>query len=289
MDSTEEITVLINAVRDLSEVGICYYDLKEFFHYDKYGVKNNRGHYCEFCKKARTLPNGRAQCEKSDRYEAIELAKQYKEPFFFECHMGMRELIVPLWREKWLMGVVFVGQCRFDETYDEVIRTNASKMGGNPDEYLKLYRQLPVISPKNLMNIANILEVYFRTKILNNELLTNEPTSQRIGEDLPVSMRHFIRDNFRYHLSLREIADTFHVNASYASRRFSQRFHVTVTEYITSVRIEHAKMLLLSTEAPIGNITLNIGFEDVNYFSRTFKKRVGCSPGQFRRNHRLET
>ena len=53
MNPINEITVLINAIRDLCDVGICYYDLKNFFNYNKYGVQNNRGHYCEFCKRAR--------------------------------------------------------------------------------------------------------------------------------------------------------------------------------------------------------------------------------------------
>ena len=96
MSSAGDISVFINAVCDLCGVGICYYDLSEFFNYDRLGVRNNRGHYCAFCELARTLPGGRAQCEASDKQRAVQLAAQYREPFFFECHMGMRELVVPL-------------------------------------------------------------------------------------------------------------------------------------------------------------------------------------------------
>ena len=88
--------------------------------------------------------------------------------------MGMRELVIPLWREDLLLGIVFVGQCRFDNAYDNVIGENAVGMGGNPNEYLALYHQLPIVSQKNLLNIGNILVQYFNTKILNNELLSNE-------------------------------------------------------------------------------------------------------------------
>ena len=76
------ITEVINAIRTLTGVGICYYDLNAFFQYDKYGVKNNRGHYCAFCEKARSLPGGRKNCDQSDKFEAVELAKEYKTPFF---------------------------------------------------------------------------------------------------------------------------------------------------------------------------------------------------------------
>ena len=93
---TGDITEFINAIRKLTGIGICFYDLNSFFGYDRYGVKNNRGHYCEFCKKTRELSDGRIRCDESDKNEAISLAKQYKTPFFFECHMGMQELVIPL-------------------------------------------------------------------------------------------------------------------------------------------------------------------------------------------------
>ena len=79
---TNGITEIINAIRTLTGVGICYYDLNAFFQYDKYGAKNNRGHYCAFCEKARSLPGGRKNCDQSDRFETIELAtKQIEEMY----------------------------------------------------------------------------------------------------------------------------------------------------------------------------------------------------------------
>ena len=41
-----------------------------------------------------------------------ELIDVYKEPFFFECHLGMRELVLPLLSGENLIGILFVGQCR---------------------------------------------------------------------------------------------------------------------------------------------------------------------------------
>ena len=285
MNSSDGITSLINAVRDLSGAGICYYDLNAFFNYDKYGVQNNRGHYCDFCKKARSLPGGREACEKSDRLDAVELAKQYKEPFFHECHMGMRELVIPLLKDGVLLGIIFVGQCRTGGDYEARITTGAGKLNGNPEEFLRFYNALPVVSQKNLINIGNILAQYFDAKILNSELL-----SPKIGEgssqnDLAETIKQFIRLNYRSSLSLSEIAKALHINASYASRLFSTKHGKTITEYITHVRIEHAKTLLTTTDATISNIALNVGFEDVNYFSRLFKKSTGCSPCKYRKDN----
>lgn len=284
MNSTEGISVVINAIRELCGVGICYYDLDSFFNYDIDGVKNNRGHYCEFCKRARELPCGRVNCEKSDKVEAVELAKQYKEPFFYECHMGMRELVIPLHREDVLLGILFVGQCRLDTDSDPKIRANAKKMSGNPDEFSKLYNMLPLLTAKDLTKVSEILIQYFDTKILNSELVASKNGSIPVHRDISETVKQYVRSNYKYRLSLKEIAKALHINSSYISRRFSEKCNMTVIEYITYIRLERAKMLLLTTYAPIGNIALNVGFEDVNYFSRVFKKKEGCSPVQYRKS-----
>lgn len=284
MNSTDGISIVINAIRELCGVGICYYDLNSFFNYNVDGVKNNRGHYCEFCKRARELPNGRMNCEKSDRTEAVELAKQYKEPFFFECHMGMRELVVPLYREDVLLGIIFVGQCRLDNDYDSKIRTNAEKMSGDPDEFSWLYNALPLLTSKDLIKISDILTQYFDTKILNSELVCPKVNPTPVLNDISETVKQYIQSNYRFSLSLKEIAEALHLNPSYISRSFSGKVGMTVTEYINFIRLKHAKTLLLTTDAPIGSIALNVGFEDVNYFSRVFKKKEGCSPLQYRKS-----
>jgi len=283
MNTTEEITAFINAIREISGIGICYYDLHSFFNYDKYGVQSNRGHYCAFCEKARALPGGREECTKSDKSDAIMLAKQYKAPFFFECHMGMRELVIPLMREDSLLGILFVGQCRTEEGDSARIATNAKRLNGDPEEFTRLYEELPLISQKHLMSVGTILSEYFDVRIWNNELLAPSTASRPSNQELAEAINNFIRLNYRYDISPREIANELHVNPSYASRRFSQHYNKTITERITEVRIKRARALLAETDAPIGNIALNVGFDDVNYFSRIFKKATGLSPTQYRR------
>ena len=286
MNTTKEITDFINAIRDLSGVGICYYDLNAFFNYDKYGIKNNRGHYCDFCEKTRALPGGREACEKSDKGEAIMLAKQYKEPFFYECHMGMRELVIPLIQEETLLGLIFVGQSRMEEPCSDKIEANALRLNGDPIEFLQLYRKLPFVSQKDILNIGTILTQYFSVRIWNNELISPDMTSVASNLDLAEAIYRYVQLNYRHQLSPKNIASEFYVNASYASRRFSQRYQKTITEHINGVRIERAKMLLQETEAPIGNIALNVGFVDINYFSRVFKKIIGVSPLAYRKRFR---
>ncbi len=286
MNIASDITVLINAIRDLSKVGICYYDLNNFFHYNKWGIKNNRGHYCAFCENTRALPGGRESCEKSDRIEAVRLAMQYKEPFFFECHMGMKELVVPLLLEDELLGIIFVGQCRIqgDNRYNSV-RKSAQRLGEDGDKMLKLYQQLPLLSQDDLLNVGKILSKYFDAKVLSNQLFPSEIVVADSGSSLAYSIKDYIDANFSYNISPKSLAEEFFVNPSYASRCFSQKHGITLTEYVHKVRIDRAKVLLQSTNAPVNNIAINVGYIDVNYFFRIFKKQVGVTPKEYRKMH----
>lgn len=286
MNVASDITVLINAIRDLSKAGICYYDLNEFFHYDQHGVKNNRGHYCTFCERTRALHGGRQSCEQSDKVEAVSLAMQYKEPFFFECHMGMKELVIPLLLENELLGIIFIGQCRIqgDNHYSNV-RKGALRLGGNADKMLQLYEQLPLLSQNDLLNIGKILSKFFDAQVLNNQLLPSEITAADSVGSLAYAMKDYVDTNYSYNISPKSIAEKFFVNPSYASRCFSQKHGITLTEYIHKVRINRARVLLHSTSAPINNIAINVGYIDVNYFFRVFKKQVGVTPKDYRKMH----
>lgn len=290
MSSANNISIFINTIRDLCKVGICYYDLSSFFNYNKLGVKNNRGHYCAFCEKTRSLPNGRRLCEESDKARAVQLARQYGEPFFFECHMGMRELVIPLLREGRLLGILFVGQCRIKGSgnSDAVVK-NALSLGGDAAQMRKLYEQLPLIDQKDLLAIGKLLSQYFESNILNTELLTPQITESDTVRDAAASMRDYIQANFCCQITPRKVAETFFLNPSYASRCFSKKYGTTLGAYICKLRLDKAKVLLRSTSAPISSIALNVSFTDSNYFTRVFKKQLGLTPQQYRNNFRKAT
>ena len=283
MNTTESITQVLSAMRELSHAGICYYDLRDFFHYDKFGIQLNRGHYCDFCKRVRELPGGRPGCEKSDRSEAVRLATQYREPFFFECHMGMKELIIPLMSGEVLLGILFVGQCRIEEDpREKLIVKNTRRLGGNSEELLNLYQALPQISQQDLINIGTILSQYFHTKIQNNELLAPGSAGNVPAHGLAVSIHHYVMAHYRSNISPGSIAEVFGVNASYASRCFHKQYQITITDHINRVRIQQAKALLATTSVPIGSIAMNVGYLNSNYFSRIFRKLTGQTPLEFR-------
>jgi len=70
---------------------------------------------------------------------------------------------------------------------------------------------------------------------------------------------------------------------------FKEQMGITLVDYLTNVRIERAKKLLLATDQNCTEICFEVGYNNQSYFTRTFKDLVGMTPRQFRiKNQRRE-
>ena len=80
------------------------------------------------------------------------------------------------------------------------------------------------------------------------------------------------------------MAEQFELTSNYVSRFFKQETGCSFIQYITMLRMDRAKELLITTEIPIKEIVMQIGYVDVANFVRKFKSCEGLTPGQFREN-----
>ena len=76
------------------------------------------------------------------------------------------------------------------------------------------------------------------------------------------------------------------LNNSYFCRLFKARFGCSFTEYLTSRRIEQSKILLNTTALSISDVAFKCGFNSFSYFGKTFRRRTGISPSDYRRKKR---
>ncbi len=83
-------------------------------------------------------------------------------------------------------------------------------------------------------------------------------------------------------LSLHKLAQSLNVNASYLSSLFKKETEMTLTEYVSKKRIDHAAFLLTSTNLQIQGVSQHCGIFDVNYFTKMFKKHTGKTPREYR-------
>jgi len=94
--------------------------------------------------------------------------------------------------------------------------------------------------------------------------------------------RRFIDENYMYDLHLSMIAEKFNYNSSYFSELFKGKVGKTFIQYLTEVRMSHARRLLENTALGLWDIAELTGFSNPSYFSSKFKKMFGLSPSDFR-------
>lgn len=72
------------------------------------------------------------------------------------------------------------------------------------------------------------------------------------------------------------------VSPFYLSRVFSQESDFSLFEYLTEVRINEAKKLLSDGRLLVSEVAQRTGYDNGNYFSKVFRRKVGCSPSKYR-------
>ena len=92
----------------------------------------------------------------------------------------------------------------------------------------------------------------------------------------------FIRTNFSRNIRLDDVATAVFLSPNYFSSLFRKITGQTFSAYLMKLRVQAARDLLKQTSIPIKEIVYQVGFEDYNYFNRTFRKIEGMPPARFR-------
>ncbi len=95
----------------------------------------------------------------------------------------------------------------------------------------------------------------------------------------------FIHEHYAREYSVEALAKSAAVSPSYLFRAFRKKTGVTPMHYRNIVRVDKAKLLLLDRALKVDAVAERVGFGDVKYFARVFKKETGTSPSEFRRKN----
>lgn len=109
---------------------------------------------------------------------------------------------------------------------------------------------------------------------------TADPTHRRIR-----AAEHYIERHFRENLSRETVAESVNLSPNYFSTVFKEHTGKTFGRYLTQVRVETACRLLIHGSDPVVEIARRVGYEEPVSFHRAFRRVMGLSPQQFRRQH----
>ena len=101
--------------------------------------------------------------------------------------------------------------------------------------------------------------------------------------DLIETAKRCVLENFQNNeFSMNQAAAMVNISPGYFSTLFRQETGSTFSEYLTSIRLEKAKELLMCTDMRSSEIGYYVGYRDSHYFSYIFKKICGCTPKEYR-------
>lgn len=92
----------------------------------------------------------------------------------------------------------------------------------------------------------------------------------------------YININYRNDIQLNQCAKDFHISVNQINRLFNKYFHMTFIKYLNKFRIDKAIELMYNEELPIKEIATQVGFNNLNYFYKTFKIITGNTPKNYR-------
>lgn len=237
-----------------------------------------------FCAEVRRSQRLFERCMECDRY-GLNLCREKKELFIYQCHMGMTEAVAPIMEGNEIIGYLMLGQTLTESNRKNVMEQIDRLPHDEPVDKAALYRYLNEIVPVTheiLSSATRIMEMCACYLCAKNIIRSQQDTLCR-------EVDRFIWENLSSPtLSMQEICRRFSVSRSTLYNISRAAFGMGISDYIRFCRIERAKKLLLKKELPIYEISRVCGFSAPNYFTKTFKQYVGVLPKDFCKQNGIE-
>ena len=227
------------------------------------------------CTEIHRDPKTIERCKASD-IEKLSVVRRELKPMLYTCPFGLTEAIVPILRDDVPIGYLFaamgIEKGREGDVLSKCPTCRAEKIS--------------LLIEKSCKRNGNELASFFGILKVLADYLASDTLLIEGSKSLGELTKRYIKHNLSRKLTLPQIAKNLHCSTVTLTEHFRREFGITINEYITRKRMELAQRLLLTTNAPLNQIASSVGFSDVEYFSRTFKKHHGESPARWRRQNR---
>ena len=120
--------------------------------------------------------------------------------------------------------------------------------------------------------------------ILSNRCrIEKNPRTTKSLDKLKIILK-FVENSYMHKITIAEVADRVEFSESHFMRYFKENMGMSFVDYLRDYRLTMAARLLLVSEDTVLNIAEEVGFENLSYFNRAFKKKYGVTPREYRNN-----
>jgi ligand-binding sensor protein/AraC-like DNA-binding protein len=260
-----------------------------------------------FCHYVRSIADLERLCHKSDSRAGLE-AVRINKPYIYLCHCEIVDVAIPIAVDNRYVGALMAGQVRLplseaNTPLEQTLTPSTSLAAFGGSALQQMYDEIPILSYEEIQTSARLLfdlchyvveeamsknmvmEMYERILPQKKEPTISYPLEGQFNcknDVLKPAFNHIfsnIGDNF----NLKKLADLCYISTSHFSRLFAKETGVSLSDFVARQKIEWSKQLLQKTELSISEISDELGFSDVSYYIKTFKKYENTTPSGFRK------
>ena len=287
MICTNEDTKLINEImRDFTNIT----KIAAIFVNNRGKVLSQEYNFSPFCKVVRRNPIYAKRCNQCDLYGGLDATKELSScPY--RCHMGLIDFSVPIMKDGAILGFIMAGQTKTEDTTIKPILPTQTDW--HDDTKLRaLYRTLPVLTAEQIYSATKVLRILVEHYFPFNDAIAEEMPYEQLPDfvesERPINRPEirkamlYIEKNLSKRVSLRRISEHIH---SYFSKIFKDDTGLSVVQYITLLRIQEAKKLLVYSQLTVNQISKTLGYNRTSYFCKIFKLATTETPHSYRKKY----
>lgn len=231
-------------------------------------------HTSPYCIYLKTCPGANEHCVEK-QYAVFQKAKSG--PYCGCCHAGIREYVFPFPGSEDAAGFISVSGYRA-ENGAEYLAAISQKYGLPLSELQRVYSTTKTTMPDPVW-----LETVITPLVCMLQLATQTEDTPKTDLDFPHAVEEYIRLHYTEHITSADICRHFSCSRSYMSTQYNATFGKGIRDTINDLRLADALALLKHFSLSVTEIALSVGFNDSNYFTALFQKKMGMSPLTYRR------
>lgn len=250
----------------------------EAWHLPHHG-KRNEGPFCSLISERSRACASCLQVQEKLSRAAVD------EAVTLGCPNGMCDTAVPVRLGDRVIGYLQTGQVfRQKPTQKQFNRVVAQvrEWGviASEEELRTAFFSTKIIPPRRHESVVKLLAIFAQhLAILSNQVVVRH---ENMEPPVIIRARNYIHEHHAENLRLGHVAKAVNTSTFYFCKMFKRVTGINFTDYLSRVRIEKSKNLLLNPNLRVSEIAFDVGFQSLTHFNRVFKKILGQSPSEYR-------
>ena len=269
---TERLRELIRAFYNLTHIRVAVYNTS----FEE--ILACPAEYTPFCSMLQENEAACCGCEHSAA-NMCEKCTVTHETVIEKCHMGLTELVAPVYNGTSVIGYIMLGQITTEPdrgAFARDVLAKSEEYGLDRARVLEEMQNIRYYSGQQVLDSARVVNALASYIVVSNLIYPTETLQAQ-------AVLEYISQHLAEDISVPSLCRTFSISKSTLYRITRLYAPDGIAAYIRKLRCTRACELLLRTDRTVASIAEAVGYSDTAYFLRSFKKEKGISAGSYRK------